>query len=237
MTKSVSIVHGNLNISDTPCPCQCEKVNTILFTKKVFLNTFIIMINAPRTGRTNAVISGIALFLFLSIMPGIALAQDMFLLSFGKGETQVRLYADYFCGPCSKLEPKIEYLISDLVKRGVITITFIDAPFHKHSSLYIKYFLYILNEKKEINRALKSRTILFEGAKDKIFEEEKLEAFLQKQGIKFKSFDVKPVYRVLQNYLREDAITSTPTCVIVDNKKKEVFAGIDNIVKALEDIK
>jgi protein-disulfide isomerase len=201
------------------------------------LNTFNIMVNGPRKGYAKKVIPAILLFLFFCIIPGTASTQELFLLSFGKGQIQVKLYADYFCGPCGKLEPKIEYLISDLVKRGVITITFIDAPFHKHSSLYTRYFLYILNEKKDIGRALKARTVLFEGAKENIFEGEKLEAFLQKQGIKFKSFDVKPVFTMLQNYLREDSITSTPTCVIVDNKKKEVFAGADNIVKALENIK
>lgn len=84
---------------------------------------------------------------------------------------------------------------------------------------------------------MKARTVLFEGAKDNIFEKEKLEAFLQKEGIQFKPFDAKPVLAMLQNYLREDSITSTPTCVIVENKKKEVFAGVDNIVKALENIK
>ena len=195
------------------------------------------MVNGPRKGRAKRAISAILLFLFLCFIPVAVSAQEMFLLSFGKGQIQVKLYADYFCGPCRKLEPKIEYLISDLVKRGSITITFIDAPFHKYSSLYTKYFLYILNEKKDISRALKARTVLFEGAKDNIFEGEKLETFLQKQGIKFKPFDVKPVFTVLQNYLREDSITSTPTCVIVDNNKKEVFAGTDNIVKALENIR
>jgi protein-disulfide isomerase len=195
------------------------------------------MIKGPQKGCVKKVISAMFLFLFLCIIPGKASTQEMFLVSFGKGPIQVRLYADYFCGPCSKLEPQIEYLISDLVKRGVITITFIDAPFHKYSSLYTKYFLYVLNKKKEIGLALKTRNVLFEGAKENISEGEKLEAFLQKQGIKFKSFDVKPVFTVLQNYLREDSITSTPTCVIVDNKKKEIFAGVDSIVKALENIK
>ncbi len=195
------------------------------------------MVDGPQKGCAKKAISAILLFLFLCIIPGTVSAQEMFLLSFGKGQTQVKLYADYFCGPCRKLEPKIEYLISDLVKRGSITITFIDAPFHKYSSLYTKYFLYILNEKKDISHALKARTVLFEGAKDNIFEGEKLEIFLRKQGIKFRPFDVKPVFAVLQNYLREDSITSTPTCVIFDNNKKEVFAGMDNIVKALENIR
>ena len=149
-------------------------------------------------------ILSIILFLFIFAIAETVSAQEMSLFSFGKGKIQVRLYADYFCGPCSNLEPKIEYLISDLVKRNIITITFIDVPFHKYSSLYAKYFLYILNDKKEIGHALKARDALFEAAKIPIDEEEKLEAFLQKKGFKFKIFDTKPVFAILQNYIRED---------------------------------
>ena len=103
----------------------------------------------------------------------------MSLFSFGKGKIQVRLYTDYFCGPCSNLEPRIEYLITDLVKRNIVTITFIDTPLHKYSTLYAKYFLYILNDNKNLDHALKARAALFEASKVPIDSEAKLEAFLQ----------------------------------------------------------
>jgi hypothetical protein len=177
------------------------------------------------------------LFLFLFTITGTVSAQEMSLFSFGKGQIHVRLYADYFCGPCRNLEPKIEYLISDLVKRNAITITFIDVPFHKYSSLYVKYFLYIINEKKDINHALKARNILFEAASNSLYEQNNLEAFLQEKGFKFKTFDAKATGDVLQNYLREDQIVSTPTCVIIRGKKKEVAVGPDDIVKSLEKLK
>jgi len=61
---------------------------------------------------------------------------DMFLLAFGKGKVEVKLYSDYFCGACKNLEPSIEYLIADLVERNIVTITFVDTPMHKHSALY-----------------------------------------------------------------------------------------------------
>jgi thiol:disulfide interchange protein DsbA len=180
---------------------------------------------------------GVLFLLFFSTIIGSSSAQEMFFLSFGSGKTEVRLYTDYFCGPCSNLEPKIEPLVADLVKRHIITITFVDTPFHTYSSLYAKYFLYILNEKKEIKCALKARAILFTGAKDNIFEQEKLEVFLGKQGLTFKAFDTQPVFSVLQNYLREDRITSTPTCVISNGKNKEVVGGTEDIVKALKKLK
>ena len=195
------------------------------------------MVHALRRECLKSIIVCIVLLLSFHSVPNKTSAQEMLLFSFGKGKTQVRFYADYFCGPCSGLEPKIEYLVSDLVKRDIITIIFVDVPFHKHSSTYAKYFLYVLNEKKEIGRALKARAALFEGAKENIFEEEQLEAYLRKQGFRFKPFDAKPVFTVFQTYLREDNIHSTPTCVIADGKKKEVLNGADNIAKALESLK
>ncbi len=195
------------------------------------------MIHCHQQTHTARLILSIVLFLFLFTAAGTVSAQEMSLFSFGKGKTQVRLYADYFCGPCRNLEPKIEYLISDLVRRDIITITFIDAPFHKYSSLYAKYFLYILSEKKEIGHALKARAVLFEASKIPVDEEEKLEAFLQKKGFKYKTFDTKPVFAVFQNYIRDDQLNATPTCVILNGKKKEAFYNGETIVKALENLK
>ncbi len=196
-----------------------------------------LMIHGRQERHSGKCILSAALFLLLFFITGIVSAQEMSLFSFGKGRVQVRLYADYFCGPCRNLEPRIEYLINDLVKRNIVTITFIDAPFHKYSSLYARYFLYILNEKKDINRALKARNILFEAANNSIYEQNNLELFLQEKGLKFKVFDLKATGEILQNYLREDQVVSTPTCVIMRGKNKEVAVGLDDIVKALEKLK
>lgn len=164
-------------------------------------------------------------------------SKEMSFLAFGDGKINVRLYSDFFCGPCSALEPKIEYPILDLVRRNIITVTFVDTPFHKYSSLYARYFLYVLNEKKELHHALAARTALFEAAKANINEQEKLEAFLRTKGIRFKPFDVKPVFNMLQGYLREDKLNSTPACVIRNGDRKEVHTGGENIIKALEALK
>ncbi len=139
----------------------------------------------------------------------------------------VRLYADYFCKPCSALEPKLDSAITDLVKKRVITITFIDTPVHKETTLYAKYFLYILNEKKELNYALRARAVLFEAAKQKITDSKRLEAFILQKGIKMKPFDVTSTFGVLGSYLNEDNIKSTPTCIIENKGKKERFTGAD----------
>lgn len=177
-----------------------------------------------------------ALFLCLA-QPDTVDSKEISFLAFGDGKVDVRLYADYFCGPCSALEPKIEYPLLDLVKKNVITVTFVDTPFYKYSSLYARYFLYILNEKKELHHALTARNVLFEAAKAGINEKQKLEAFLQTKGVAFKPFDVKPVFKILQGYLKEDKINSTPSCVMRNGDKKEVYTGGENITKALEALK
>jgi thiol:disulfide interchange protein DsbA len=185
------------------------------------------------------VITLFALILLVLAVSGQAAAQptDMFLLAFGKGRVEVKLYSDYFCGACKALEPNVEYLIADLVKRNTITITFVDSPMHKHSALYARYFLYILNARKDISHALKARAALFEAAQQNIGDKGKLEEFLIAKGFKLKPFDTKPVFNVLQGYLRVDHINATPTCVVIRDDKKEFHQGSADITKMLESLK
>ncbi|MEW6419477.1 MAG: thioredoxin domain-containing protein [Nitrospirota bacterium] len=198
------------------------------------------LLNLERTKKifiTISVVLGFILFLVLfkgSTTP--AYAEDILLPSFGNGQIKVRLYTDYFCNPCKALEPKLEPVITDLVKKGIINITFIDTPVHTQTSLYARYFLYILNEKKDFNHALRARAILFEAAKEKITENEKLEAFINKKGIRFKPFDAKPAFDVFSSYLKEDKINKTPTCIIYNGGKEDRVTGLD-IISALESLK
>ena len=164
--------------------------------------------------------------------------------SLGSGKIKVRLYADFFCAPCRAMEPKVEPIIADLVKRNVITITFIDAPFHQHSSLYTRYFLFIYREKKDVDHILRARNVLFGASRDNVKEglqpvtdPQKLEEQLTKSGIRFRPFDVAPVFHVLEEYLKEDKIMETPTCVIINGGKREAYKGGADIIKALTSLK
>jgi thiol-disulfide isomerase/thioredoxin len=154
--------------------------------------------------------------------------------SFGKGKIQVRLYTDYFCGPCSRMEPKIEGLLSDLVKRDIISLTFVDTPVHRTTQLYAQYFLEIVGADRSLTNVLRSRAVLFDAAKNKIEKKEDLEEFLKKNGVKFVPTDPRPVFVALSALISEDDIKSTPTCVIVRDGKKGVFSGEKDIMKALE---
>jgi len=215
-------------------------MNSVYCSYCLSLGVVIFLLFALNFERSRKTFVTAALFLgfifFLVLFHGSATpvyAADTLLPSFGNGRVKVRLYTDYFCKPCSALEPKLEPVINDLVKKGVINITFVDTPVHKDTTLYTKYFLYILNEKKEFKHALRARAVLFETAKQKITDSKRLEAFIQQKGMKFRPFDIESTFGVFSSYLNEDKIKSTPTCIIENKGKKERFTG-NNIVTALK---
>lgn len=201
---------------------------------------FLFLLNFEKSKKILITVSvALGLMLFSVLFKGTttpAYAEDILLPAFGKGQIKVRLYTDYFCGPCRALEPKLEPLVADLVKKNVITITFIDTPVHPQTPLYAKYFLYVVNNKKNFNNALRARALLFEAAKEKTIENEKLEAILKKNGIGFKPLDTKPTFNIFMNYFKEDKVTATPTCIINDKGKKDRYIGL-GIIKALESLK
>ncbi|MCX5810950.1 MAG: thioredoxin domain-containing protein [Proteobacteria bacterium] len=164
-------------------------------------------------------------------------AAEALVPSFGMGKINVRLYTDYFCSPCRDMEPNVEPIISELVKKNVINITFVDTPFSRASMLYARHFLYIMNEKKDFDHVLNARSVLIGASLEKITEEAKLEEYLRDKGIKFKPFDVKPVFNILNNYLKEDKIQATPACVVDQDGKIERYSGGSDIIKALKNLK
>ncbi len=162
-----------------------------------------------------------------------AYGDEVLMPTFGTGKVQVRLYTDYFCGPCSHMEPKIERTLKDLVRRNVVTLTLVDTPIHTLTPLYARYFLYAVNHDRRFGEVLRSRAVLFGAAGQKIVEREKLEEYLKAHDVKFKETDPRPTFAALSALMREDKIASTPTCVIVENGKKSSFSGDTEIEGAL----
>ncbi len=178
--------------------------------------------------------------LFLSVLvfsPGSSYGEDTLLHSFGKGEVKVLVYTDYFCPPCRDLEPQLEPVIVDLMRKGLIHLTFVDTPLQQFSSLYAQYFLYALNYKKEFPHAVYVRNTLFSAAVNQITERKKLEEFLRQKGIAFMPFDVSVIFAAWNRSLQEDNIGSTPSVVIAKGAKKEVFKGAAEIIKGLNELK
>lgn len=177
------------------------------------------------------------ILVFIGIFSLPVSAAEVLVPSFGVGKINVRIYTDYFCPPCRSMEPKIEPILIELAKTDKVNITFIDTPFTRASVVYAKHFLYILNEKKDFYLALYARTELIGGAMKNIIEEPELQKYLIDKGFKFKPFEVKATLERLNNYLKEDKINATPTCIIDRSGKKERFSGGPDIIKALNGLK
>ncbi|MCX5827812.1 MAG: thioredoxin domain-containing protein [Deltaproteobacteria bacterium] len=155
--------------------------------------------------------------------------------TYGAGVIQVRLYTDYFCPPCRAMEPPVEPVLRNLLKRKVITLTLVDVPLHRYSPLYAQYFLYALMGKNDLEHALRVRNILFEAATNThITTKEQLEEIFKSKGIPFAVFDPKPAFNRYNGLITEEGIKSTPTCVIIRGGKKETFTGSQDILKALK---
>ena len=160
--------------------------------------------------------------------------QETPLSSFGSGTIKVRLYTDYFCSPCRDMEPDLEPLLLELVKGGTIHLTFIDVPVSQYTTLYARYFLSAVAEKRDFDSALQTRRILFEAAGKRVVDKNQLINLLTEKGIGLKPVDLNPVFTLWNRYLQEDQIRSTPSCVIVHGDLKETHKGALEVIKALE---
>ena len=212
----------------------------LAFAATVFLA---LLINFERSRRWFAALAAAAgLVFFLLFFSGSATpvyAAGPPTTSFGKGPIDVRIYTDYFCGPCRAEEAEVMALITELVEKGLIRVTFIDTPIHKETVLYAGHFLSALNAKEgwDLRQAVALRAALFEAAAEKIAEKEALELFLKKKGFALRPFDTAPVFKIFGNYLKEDRINATPTCVIVGPQGKQILVGRDDTVKALRSLR
>jgi hypothetical protein len=181
---------------------------------------------------------GLVFFLFFftgSLTP--VYAEDSLMTSFGSGPVEVRMYTDYFCAPCRAAEPEIESLLSKLMAKNAIRLTFIDTPMHKDTPLYAKYFLFILNgNKRSYSKAHTARSALFEAASQNIQTNTALEAFLLKKNLTFKPFDVVPIFKTFEKYIREDNIHATPSSVITGMGINKHPINGPNIIKELKAI-
>lgn len=182
-----------------------------------------------------------AVFSILLFMAGPGAAQcradEVPVCTFGEGKVVVRLYADYFCPPCKEMAPGIEPVLTELVRDKTIKLTFVDTPFNRYSSMYARYFLYAMNEKKTLDNAFFARRSLLEAAAQKIVDAQKLEAFLNERKILYLPFDVKPVFAGLSGYLKQDQIDRTPTCVVEMKGKTYKYTGSTDIAAALEKLR
>ncbi|MHB8907729.1 MAG: DsbA family protein [Syntrophales bacterium] len=184
--------------------------------------------------------AGTLLLLVLLIVPALTMpisAADPSLSVFGAGAIEVRVYTDYFCGPCRAEEQEVMAVITGLVAKNRIRVTFIDTPLHLDTILYAGYFLAAVNAKQEFGQAVKARSVLFEAAGLEIKEKEKLEGFLALKGLQIRPVDTAPLFALYSRYIREDRINSTPTVVISGPQGKQTLNSKEQILKGLRNLR
>ena len=168
------------------------------------------------------------------VADGLAGEQNPPFPSYGSGTVEVRIYSDYFCAVCRELEPTMEPILKDLLKKKAIRLTLVDTPLHPHTPLFARYFLYALKENNGADHALRVRNILFDASTDKsITTQERIKALFKKKGIPYAVFDTKPAFDRYNALIKEDKINATPICVVIMNGRKKAFAGGPDIINAL----
>jgi len=157
--------------------------------------------------------------------------------SYGSGPVEVRLYTDYFCPPCRAMEPDVEKILQDLVKKNAIRLLLVDTPIHRYSPLYSRYFLYAIRQNNALEQILWIRNILIEASSNKeITTQVRIDALSRERGIAYSVWDPKPVFDRYNALITEDMIKATPSCVVIRNGQKKTFIGGAEILNALKDL-
>lgn len=177
----------------------------------------------------------ISLVMMIDAGSASAFEQNPTFPAYGSGPVEVRLYTDYFCPPCRVMEPEVEPLLKDLLKKNAIHLTLVDAPFNPLSPLFARNFLYAIKQSNALEEALKARNVLQNAATNKeIKTQEQIAALFKEKGIAFSVWDPKPAFDRYNALLTEDKINATPTIVIIRNGQRKSFVGGPDIISALK---
>lgn len=156
--------------------------------------------------------------------------------AYGDGTTEVRLFTDYFCGPCHATEPKALPLIEKLVTDGKIRVVFVDTPLHEQSMPYAMLFVYAVSAKNDFQAALAARGALFRAARSGVKDNRDLVKRMVDEGIPLSTVDTRNVFEANSGYLKEDGIDSTPSMVVIRNGEHKKYHGSKAILKALDEL-
>lgn len=185
---------------------------------------------------TAILFAAIGFSVFLSLFSGSATpayAEETRIPSFGNGPVKVRIYTDYFCPPCRSMEPELEPIVIDLVRRRIAALTFVDTPVHRETILYAKCLLGMVTGRSDVSQILRARSALFKAAEKNIRSLPALEAFLGERGLKCRYVDSSQAFETFHKHLRDDRIDSTPSCVIEGACGRKKFTSAQEILRAL----
>ncbi len=133
------------------------------------------------------------------------------------------------------MEPDVEPILKDLLKKNAIRLTLVDVPISQLSAIFARNFLYALKDNCDLEQALRVRNVLQNAATDKeIKTQERIEALFKEKGIAYSIGNPKPVFERYNALLKEDKINATPTCVIIKEGRKKAYIGGEDIIHALK---
>jgi protein-disulfide isomerase len=164
--------------------------------------------------------------------------------SYGSGPYELIVFSDYFCAPCQKMEKELDKIISGMIERGGVRVTFVDLPIYKLTPLYGTYFLYVLNAAPTYAEALRARRLLFEKAsRIGAITDKHLETALQAANIPVKPYDIKQSLVRYKDMIRKYKIRSTPTFVFIYSstdirkysKSEAIRKGMAELAKSIEE--
>lgn len=188
------------------------------------------------------------LFLVLSLLglvsvPGPAFSSGVpdAIFADGSGPVEVILFSDYFCPPCQALEPYLEEALPRLHQSGA-RVAFVDMPIHGLTPLFARYFLYAANAADSFTQKLHIRRTLFDIAQTgAVASERELIQELKEDRVELARLDVKPLFDQWVALINRFAVSSTPTCVVIQpgqdavtySGRGNIQAGIDRLIEAL----
>lgn len=192
-----------------------------------------------RTARVFTILIVLILFGSMPCMGAPTFEKEAPFPMYGTGPIEVRLYADYFCEACAAIEPELEPILKELLKKNRIKLFLVDVPFSSNTRLYATYFLYALNANNTAEHALYLKSVLFEATSgpNRVIDEDGMKKLFKSKGIAYIPFTIKPALNRYNALMREDKIDSSPTCVIIRNGKKEKLEDKKPILDALKKIK
>lgn len=177
------------------------------------------------------------LIVLLGAGRGEAGDKDSVFPSYGAGPVEVRLYTDYFCPPCRKMESDAEAILKTHIRKGAIRLILVDIPIGKRTPLYARNFLYAIKENNELDHALRVRNILQNAAAGKkVKTQEQIETLFREKGIAFRVWDPKPVFNRYNDLIRADKIKGTPACVVIKDGQKKIYESDREILDALKSL-
>lgn len=168
---------------------------------------------------------------------GFADNHDRWFPSYGTGAVEVRLYTDYFCPPCQAMEPQVEPLLKELLKKNKIRLILVDVPIHKLSPLFSRNFLYAFKANQNLEQVFRIRNVLQNAAiRKEVVTQARVEELFRKTGIAWSFWNPQPTFDRYNELMNEDNINATPSCVIIQNGTKNTIVGDADIVNALKSL-